>query len=224
MKIKNDFKKLQEKSNQIEDKNKMNSTFKTGLDSKENETYKETKSGFYNYKKINNNFNNQDEFNSNPLEDNILKNKSQNIKKKLENRFINSQNLNDDSDKIKHFNTKGINIQTSNLDSHLNINVDKLNIKTVEEYLISKEKMDLSLNLLLKDLFDIDSKIEKMKAFMMNMRRNEMNRLCKEFNTKDYERRFKTTRSVVVSALIGEENTLAELSRQNREHKVSVII
>ena len=47
-----------------------------------------------------------------------------------------------------------------------------------------------------------------------------MNRLIKEFNMNDYERRFKTTRYNVISALIGEENTNMEINRQNRENNV----
>lgn len=232
MKIKNDFRKLHEKA---DEKNKMNSTFKTGLDGKVSEENKErTESGFFNprlinkFKNNNNNYvnNNKEEYeNYYNLEELNMKNtNSQKFKKNFENRFLSSNCLTDNEEKIKNFNTKGINIQTSNIDSHLNINVDKLSIKNVEDYLSSKEKMDISSNLVLKDLFEIDGRIAKMKSFMMNLRRNEMNRLLKEFNTNDYERRFKTSRYAVVSALIGEENTLSELNRQNREQKVFKII
>lgn len=225
MKIKNDFKRLQEKTGANEEKNKMNSTFKTGLDRKVNENDKEkSKTGFYDQnllnKKSNDNNIKENEY-YNAFDENTAVPKAPNpMKKNLENRFLNSYCLTDNSEKIKNFNTKGINIQTSSIESHLNINVDKLNIKTVEEYLNTKDKMDISSNLLLKDLFEIDGKIGKMKSSMLNMRKNEMNRLMKEFNTNDYERRFKTTKFVVISALIGEENTVAELNRQVREQKV----
>lgn len=224
MKIKEDFKILHEKTDSNEEKNKMSSTFKTGLNGKFNENDKErTKMGFFDPNSIdkkNKNMKNESEYFELNKESNHKPKNSNKIKKNIENRFLNSYCLTDNSEKIKNFNTKGINIHTSSKDSHLNINVDKLNIKTVEEYLNLKEKMDISSNMLLKDLFEIDGKLAKMKSFMMDMRRNEMNRLMKEFNTNDYERRFKTTRFVVISALIGEENTISELNRQNREHKV----
>ena len=44
--------------------------------------------------------------------------------------------------------------------------------------------------------------------------------LIKEFNFNEYERRFKTTRYAVVSALIGEEHVNLEINRQIRENKV----
>ncbi len=238
MKIKNHFKALHEKTGAVkEDKNKMNSTFKTGLDGKvnENDNKERTKKGFFNQNLLSKEQSNKDikESQYNDASDNN-NNKNNNkttkhrgsivMKKNIENRFLNSYCLTDNSEKIKNFNTKGINIQTSSIDSHLNINVDKLNIKTVEEYLNSKDKIDICSNLLLKELFDIDGKIAKMKSSMMNLRKNELNRLMKEFNTNDYERRFKTTKFVVISALIGEENTIAEIDRQTREQKVSSFI
>jgi hypothetical protein len=223
MKIKNDFKKIHEKSGSSEENNKMSSTFKTGLDGKVNENDKDlTKTGFFNpnsFNKKNNDLKKESDYYE-VYDENKCKPKNPNQKKNNENRFLNSYCLTDNSEKIKNFNTKGINIQTSCLDSHLNINVDKLSIKKVEKYLNLKEKMDISSNLLLKDLCEIDGKIDKMKSFMMNLRRNEMNRIMKEFNTNDYERRFKTTRFSVISALMGEENTIAELNRQKREQKV----
>jgi len=135
--------------------------------------------------------------------------------------FFNMANLSKEkNDGIKNFNTKGITFQNNNIESHLNIVVDNLSIKNVDDYLTSKEKTQENSNLIFKELFEIDNQMVMMKNNMSNMRRNEMNRLIKEFNMNDYERRFKTTRYNVISALIGEENTNMEINRQNRENNV----
>lgn len=143
------------------------------------------------------------------------------LKKSLESKFLNTYCGSDKKDKCNFFNTKGINIQTTNYENnHLNIDVNKLTIRGIEEYLINKELNDISSNKLLKELTEIDERIDKLKGLMQALQKKEMERLIKEFNVNDYERRFKTTKFKVISALIGEDNAQTEMSRQNRENKV----
>lgn len=192
----------------------MSSTFKTILE------------GDYN-----NNNNNQDENINKNLINNQIKNEGfyQNKKYEEENNlneikkgFFNLENISDEKEDngIKNFSNKGITFPKNNIVSHLNINVDKLQIKNVDEYLNLKEKSKTHTNRVFKELFDIDNKMALIKSSIINLKRNEMNRLIKEFNMNDYERRFKTTRFIVISALIGEENTNMEITRQNMENKV----
>jgi len=222
--MKNDFRKLYEK---LDDKNKMISTFKTSLEGKITDGNKDLiDTEFFNAKSINkfnynDNNSDKDENESNTsLEENMENTNSLNLKKNIESRFLNTYCLTDNDGKIKNFNTKGITFQKTNNENHFNLKIDKISIKKVEDFLISKEKIDIGSELVLKEIFEIDNKIAKMKSFMLNMKKNEMNRILKEFNINDYERRFKTTKYEVISALIGEENTIIELNRQNREQKV----
>ena len=124
---------------------------------------------------------------------------------------------------IKNFNSKGIKIQNNISESHLNPSVNKMQIKNVDQYLSYIEKSKSNSSKVFKELFDIDNNLSKIKNSISNLKRNEMNRLIKEFNMNDYERRFKTTRFTVISALIGEDNTNIEINRQNRENKVNNI-
>lgn len=226
----------------------MGTTFKTECDtkSKKNDTCsnnsKEIQEGFFNLKNIQankiqsqtpSNFtktlspNNENNNNNNNFWNTNAKTISQanETKKGVNKGFFNmTSKSKEKSEKIQNFNTKGINLQTNETESHLNINVEKLSIRNVDEYLTTKEKTQESSNLIFKELFDVDNKMVMMKNAMSDMRRNEMNRLIKEFNMNDYERRFKTTRHNVISALIGEENTNSEINRQNRENKVKIYI
>jgi hypothetical protein len=63
-----------------------------------------------------------------------------------------------------------------------------------------------------------------MESIMNIMKKNEMNRINKEFYTNEYERRFNITQEDVISALIGVDNTPNELIRQRREQRVNILI
>jgi hypothetical protein len=52
------------------------------------------------------------------------------------------------------------------------------------------------------------------------MKRNELNRINKEFYTNEYQRRFNVTQEEMISALIGVDNTSNEIIRQKREQRV----
>jgi hypothetical protein len=61
-----------------------------------------------------------------------------------------------------------------------------------------------------------------MENIMNIMKKNEMNRINKEFYTNEYERRFNINQEDVISALIGSDNTANELIRQRREQRVNI--
>lgn len=192
----------------------MNSTFKTSLAG-------ESQIGFFKNTK-------QNSLKLNQIQENNLENKqitksipANQVKRNIENRFLNTFCLNDKNEQIGNFNTKGINLTNFNT-HHLNIDVDKLNIKKIQEFLTSKEEMDVNSDIILKHLYSIDEKIEKMKNFISKIKRNEMFRITNEFNQNDYERRYKTTKFKVLSALLGEENAKVETIRQSREQKVNI--
>jgi len=51
------------------------------------------------------------------------------------------------------------------------------------------------------------------------MKKNELERVLKEFLMNDYERRFQITLDQVISALIGEDQTATEFANQSRLQK-----
>ena len=51
------------------------------------------------------------------------------------------------------------------------------------------------------------------------MKTKEMTRIFKEFQRNDYENRFNTDKTTVISALIGEDNLNSELLKQSKREK-----
>jgi hypothetical protein len=86
-------------------------------------------------------------------------------------------------------------------------------------------------NLLNENIVELISKInelekvyEKYKKELLTIRRNELNRLNKEYLVNDYERRFGVPLDIIISAIAGEDNKNSELSKQQREQKVKYIL
>jgi hypothetical protein len=214
--IKEKIKEIQEKS---EKTNKMYSTFKTELDKTENKFREEKENEKENEKEKNNDVENTDGFFS-------TKNKINrfhfNENKEIKNGYLNIDNFNkvNHNKKIKNFNSKGINIHNIHTENHLYPCVDKLQISNLNEYLTSMDKSKSIYNNIFKEFFQLDKSLSIIKKNISNLKLKEMNRLIKEFNFNEYERRFKTTRYAVVSALIGEEHVNLEINRQIRENKV----
>lgn len=53
------------------------------------------------------------------------------------------------------------------------------------------------------------------------MKRNELDRICKEYFKNDYERRFIVPLETMLSALVGEEKLLYEMSNYKRMQRVN---
>jgi len=72
----------------------------------------------------------------------------------------------------------------------------------------------------MKTLKMLEDKLTEVRNEMSIVKKNEMNRISKEFLLNDYVRRFNTTEEIVIGALIGEDHLGKELNRQQREMKV----
>lgn len=83
-----------------------------------------------------------------------------------------------------------------------------------------KENLEPESIKLINSLNYWEDKQKKIHHFIDKIRKYEMNRIFKEFLVNDYARRFNTTKRIVLSALLGEENVNYELSSQDREQKV----
>ena len=85
-----------------------------------------------------------------------------------------------------------------------NIDQDTLNL------IIKMEEYEKTFN-----LYKLD--IEKQK-------KNEINRINKEFLTNDYQRRFNANLHMLISAIYGEDNMSIEFSRLIKEQKVTQLV
>jgi hypothetical protein len=101
-----------------------------------------------------------------------------------------------------------------------NFIIEKITLKSVEEFLSKRVKIDDETNEFVAHIKSYEKVEDELKKQLEQMKRSEMDRLFKEFMKNDYERRYNTTRNIVISALIGEENMVNELSRQMRVSKV----
>jgi hypothetical protein len=91
---------------------------------------------------------------------------------------------------------------------------------SVSLYFLQTSEMAKATLQLLDKIHELETEEGKIKTTIHDIKRTEMDRVFKEFLTNDYERRFKVTKNIVISALIGEENVTDELTRQAREQKV----
>ncbi len=97
---------------------------------------------------------------------------------------------------------------------------EKLNLKNINEYLAKNENLEEDSYEIVGKIAELESLYEKKKKFLQNIKKDELDRIAKEFLTNDYERRFNVNKKTMVSAIVGEDNTETEIIRQTREEKV----
>lgn len=67
---------------------------------------------------------------------------------------------------------------------------------------------------------ELEAQYENKKKTLQKIKRDELDRISKEFLTNEYERRFNVSKKTIVSAIVGEDNTDSEIIRQSREENV----
>jgi hypothetical protein len=93
-------------------------------------------------------------------------------------------------------------------------------MKTIKEMLSKKEKFDEATIQIMGRVSELIRQNDELKKEVRQMKKTEMLRINREFLLFDYQRRYEVTIDVVVSALIGADNTNSELIKQSREKKV----
>lgn len=97
----------------------------------------------------------------------------------------------------------------------------KLNLQTMSAILDSY----YTINNVLPDYIQLLDKLgeeeRNIKKEISEMKRQELDRIGKEFLLNAYERRFNVTLETVISALIGEENSFWEFERIRRKRRVT---
>ena len=74
-------------------------------------------------------------------------------------------------------------------------------------------------NNIIENYLNLLDKKENIKKIVYNMKKTEMNRIFNEYLKNDYFKRFKVEKTVVLSALIGEDNVMPELNKHARKAK-----
>ena len=74
-------------------------------------------------------------------------------------------------------------------------------------------------NNIIENYMNLLDKKENIKKIVHNMKKTEMNRIFNEYLKNDYFKRFKVEKTVVLSALIGEDNVMPELNKHARKAK-----
>jgi hypothetical protein len=100
-----------------------------------------------------------------------------------------------------------------------NLYDENLNIKKIQDLMKNRAGLADDKIEYIKTVQDLESDIKTLQSEMQIMRRNELDRINKEFYTNDYERRFKVNLEGIISALIGEDNTPNEYGKQIRDQK-----
>jgi hypothetical protein len=100
-----------------------------------------------------------------------------------------------------------------------NIYEDKLTFKKIEEIMDNRGELGEDAMLYIKTIREFETEYRNLHNVIIQMKRKEMDRINKEFYMNNYERRFAVSQKNVISALIGEDNTINEYSRQRREYK-----
>lgn len=103
-------------------------------------------------------------------------------------------------------------------------NDTSLNFSTVSNFLSNKKGFSSKTIDIINTINDFEQKEFELQNISNKMRKKEMDRLFKEFVVNDYERRFQTTKEIVISALLGEDYTPGELNRQAKERKVKKFV
>jgi hypothetical protein len=106
------------------------------------------------------------------------------------------------------------------LEKHSINNWDKINIRKIEEFINKRDKVAEENGDLINKIQGLQALYDKSRKELSQMKRNELNRIGREFLLNDYERRYKVSQNIIISAITGEDNTSTELARQNREQKV----
>jgi len=74
----------------------------------------------------------------------------------------------------------------------------------------------------INNLTRLENKEIQIKKQLNEKKRSELNRINKEFEINNYERRFNITKEKVVSVIVGESNTPMEIIKLKRDQKVII--
>ncbi len=111
-------------------------------------------------------------------------------------------------------------LKNSKRDTFINeIDLDNINVDTIN-FILNQWNSDKDLNEYNSTVKYIEFEISNKTETIKQMKRNELNRVCKEYFKNDYERRFKVPIETIIAALVGEENFIYEITNYKKMQRV----
>ncbi len=96
----------------------------------------------------------------------------------------------------------------------------EFNVKKIQDLFSKNEIVHEELKRLMNNLKDIESEAENQKRQIAQDKKDEVNRIGREFLLNDYKKRYGMNMKTVISAISGEDNSNSELFRLEKEEKV----
>jgi hypothetical protein len=93
-------------------------------------------------------------------------------------------------------------------------------VKKIQDLFSKNEIVHEELKRLMNNLKDIESEAENQKRQIAQDKKDEVNRIGREFLLNDYKKRYGMNMKTVISAISGEDNSNSELFRLEKEEKV----
>ena len=101
-------------------------------------------------------------------------------------------------------------------------NPEKFNdfsIKEIYSMIDDNEDLDLDTRYLMNYVVELEKVITDLKSNLFQSKQNELTRISKEFLVNDYERRFGVGIEKIISAIVGNDNSMSEMKRILKERK-----
>jgi hypothetical protein len=102
------------------------------------------------------------------------------------------------------------------------VDLDNLKLDTIN-YILNTWSVDKDLNENYSTIKFLEDELKAKTEELKQMKKNELERICREYFKNDYERRFKVPIEVIMSALVGDENLLFEIGNYKRLQRVYLI-
>lgn len=98
------------------------------------------------------------------------------------------------------------------------LDFSNINLKAIEKSYL-KSSLDEDTKNVIDKIIGYDKEEKEIRSSADKLKQSEMNRIFKECLYNNYEKRFNTTKRIVIAAMIGEESMHKELHRQEMEEK-----
>lgn len=142
------------------------------------------------------------------------------FKTDVSNQFYEKKNSVDlDVDNVDVFSKNVLKYLIEKYKQENHVDEEDLTMKKIEQYLKQKGQLGEEAREYIRNVTELEGQLKNLFNNIQIMKRNELNRINKEFYTNDYERRFKVTQEIMISAIVGEDNSVNEMHRQRRDQR-----
>jgi hypothetical protein len=122
------------------------------------------------------------------------------------------------------FTTEHKSVFTKSNDKHIVHDYkDNLSVKELSDFLAKRESLNENVAKLAYIVKEMEETYQSKRKEYMLLRKNELDRMNREFLFGDYSRRFEhIALKTVAAAIVGQDSSKVEVVRHNRDHKVNL--